>query len=140
MGEAAPPLLGVAAKAVVQRADGAVLLLRRSPRSTHDPGTWDLPGGKMDSGERLVDTLVREAREECGIEVTPGAPIHVSHYVVEPFWVTCVSFACTGTLGAIRLSDEHAEHAWVPLTDLGSRQYARGIAEHLDAFAALRSA
>jgi 8-oxo-dGTP diphosphatase len=131
------PALGVAAKGILQRADGTVLLIRRSPRSGAYPGTWDLPGGKMDYGEPLLETLVREVREETGLAVNGARPFHVSHFVKEPFWVTCVTFACSSFEGEVRLSSEHVEHAWVSLRDLDGRSYALAIREQLDAFAAL---
>jgi 8-oxo-dGTP diphosphatase len=131
------PALGVSAKGVVRRDDGAVLLIRRAAHSSTDPDRWDLPGGKMDFGERLVDALVREVREETGLTVTPGAPFHVSHFTKEPFWVTCVAFLCHGVRGEVRLSDEHVEHAWVPAAQLAGRSYSRGIEEQLEAFTAL---
>ncbi len=132
------PALGVAAKGIIRRGDGAVLLIRRSPRSRADPGAWDLPGGKMDYGERLADALAREVLEETGLTVLDARPFHVSHFVKEPFWVTCVTFECLGVAdAAVRLSDEHVEHAWVPLDALDGRPYAMAIREQLDAFAAL---
>lgn len=133
------PVLGVAAKGIIQRADGAVLLIRRSPTSKTDPGCWDLPGGKMDRGERLVDTLAREAREETGLTVHGARPFYVTHFEKEPFWVTCVTFACASSEGEVRLSSEHVEDAWVQPSDLDGRSYARAIREQLEAFAALAS-
>jgi 8-oxo-dGTP diphosphatase len=35
-------------------------------------GLWELPGGKVHSGESDLDALVRECREELGVEVAPG--------------------------------------------------------------------
>ncbi len=135
--EAGPdqPALGVAAKGIVLRDDGAVLLIKRAPDSV-DPGCWDLPGGKMGYGERLTDTLVREVREETGLTVTPTRALHVSHFTKEPFWVTCLTFLCPDFEGEVRLSDEHVEHAWVTVDDLRGRPYARAIREQLDAYAA----
>ena len=134
------PPLGVAAKGIIRRADGRVLVIRRSSRSRTDPGRWDLPGGKMDFGERLVDALAREVREETGLSVTTGRPIHLTHFVREPFWVTCVTFLCTDFSGEVRLSHEHEEHAWLAPAELPGLDYSRAIREQLEAFVALEAA
>jgi 8-oxo-dGTP diphosphatase len=131
------PALGVAAKGIIRRADGAVLLIRRSPTSKTDPDCWDLPGGKMDRGERLVDALAREAREETGLTVQGARPFYVAHFEKEPFWVTCVTFLCASYEGEVRLSSEHVEHAWVQPGDLAERSYSRAIREQFEAYAAL---
>jgi len=131
------PALGVAAKGIIRRADGAVLLIRRSPTSKTDPSCWDLPGGKMDRGERLVDALEREAREETGLTVQGARPFYVTHFEKEPFWVTCVTFVCASFDGEVQLSSEHVEHAWVQPRNLAGRSYSRAIREQLEAFAAL---
>ncbi|MDA8390401.1 MAG: Nudix family hydrolase [Gammaproteobacteria bacterium] len=60
------PVVCVAA-AVVQGADGRVLLAER-PRGKLSAGYWELPGGKVDAGESVEQALVRELREEIGIE------------------------------------------------------------------------
>ena len=131
------PALGVAAKGVVRRDDGSILLIRRSPGSKLDPGCWELPGGKMDPGERLVDALAREVREETGLEVGGPRPIHVSHFTKEPFWVTCVTFVCASFEGDVQLSREHDAYAWVSPTDRGGRPLARAMEEQIEAFVAL---
>jgi ADP-ribose pyrophosphatase YjhB (NUDIX family) len=60
------PIVMVGASAFVQDGAGRVLLVRRT-----DDGTWSLPAGAMDLGERLDQTVVREVREETGLEVEP---------------------------------------------------------------------
>lgn len=48
------------------------MLLCRNPRDE-----WELPGGWPDRDDRtLADTVIREVREECGIEVTVGDVVH----------------------------------------------------------------
>lgn len=133
------PVLGVAAKAIVVNAVGEVLLIRRSPSSSTDPDCWDLPGGKMDDRERLVDALVREVREETGLTVRAdeARPFHVSHFVKEPFWVTCVTFVCPSFGGEVRLSHEHVDHAWVAPGQHRGLAFARAIEEQVDAYARL---
>lgn len=64
---AAKPLINVAV-AVVQRADGCVLLAER-PLNKVSGGFWEFPGGKFDAGERAEQALARELHEEVGVEL-----------------------------------------------------------------------
>ena len=138
MAEGAPwPALGVGVKAIVRDPAGRVLLIRRAMASGTDPGAWDLPGGKLDYGETVAEALGREVREETGVTVIVGQPIHITHFTKEPFWVTCVTFVCEVTGGEVQLSREHDDFAWIEPEDLSGRTYARAIREQLDAYRAL---
>jgi 8-oxo-dGTP diphosphatase len=46
-------------------------LVQRRPVGGSHPGMWEFPGGKIDAGETPTEALVRELREELGIEVDP---------------------------------------------------------------------
>jgi len=59
-------LLLVAACALIDK-DGRVLVCQR-PMGKSFAGMWEFPGGKLEKGERPEDTIVRELREELGIE------------------------------------------------------------------------
>jgi 8-oxo-dGTP diphosphatase len=59
-------LLLPAAAAIIQDDAGRVLLIRRG-----DGRGWSLPGGMMEPGERVAEAVVREVREETGLEVEP---------------------------------------------------------------------
>ena len=59
--------------------DGRVLLTQRKA-GTHLAGTWELPGGKIEPGEDPRDALMRELREELGIEVVVLAPMEVTSF------------------------------------------------------------
>src|SRR5579864_6910023 len=71
----------VAAGVVIER--GLVLLTQRRA-GTHLAGAWELPGGKVDSGEDPREALRRELREELGIEVTVGDIVDVTFHKYEP--------------------------------------------------------
>ncbi len=60
------PLVGVGAVVVDQ---GRVLLVRRGTEPMK--GRWSLPGGLLELGESLTEGIVREVREETGLEVEP---------------------------------------------------------------------
>lgn len=58
-------------------AGGRILLVHRRPGKSWAPDTWDLPGGHVEDGELETEALIREAREELGIDTTADgiAPI-----------------------------------------------------------------
>jgi ADP-ribose pyrophosphatase YjhB (NUDIX family) len=100
------------ASAVVLDGAGRILLHRRD-----DNELWSIPGGGMEVGERIADTVVREVREETGLEVEPEAivgiysnPQHVVEYgdgeVRQQF---SVCFACRLVGGELATSDESLE-------------------------------
>lgn len=66
------PFLDVAA-GIIMRPDGQILLGQR-PFDKQWPGWWELPGGKIEAGETVLEALARELKEELDIEVTEAAP------------------------------------------------------------------
>ena|SRR5690625_3164355 len=59
--------------------DGQVLLL---DQDTDGPRRWSLPGGRLEEGETLGDALMREMREETGIDVEVGRLLYVCDHIV----------------------------------------------------------
>ncbi|MEU3510310.1 (deoxy)nucleoside triphosphate pyrophosphohydrolase [Streptomyces longwoodensis] len=55
--------------------DGGRLLAARRSAPPDLAGRWELPGGKVEPGERPEDALVRELREELGVDAEPLAPV-----------------------------------------------------------------
>ena len=69
----------VVAAAVVER-DGRFLVTRRQP-GVHLEGYWEFPGGKCDAGETLDRCLMRELREELGVDARVGNQVFaVTHH------------------------------------------------------------
>ena len=68
----AKPRLRVVAAALFDR--GRVLIAER-PAGKHMAGWWEFPGGKVGSGESDTQALIRELREELGIEAEPNAQV-----------------------------------------------------------------
>jgi len=122
----------VAAYALVLRdgpAGPELLLTRNSARGPH-PGSWTLPGGGIDHGEEPRDTVVREVREETGLECTPADVIDVTsaHFEGtapsgrrEDFHALQIVFDAAVSGGEPRVVESDGttdQAAWVPLTDL----------------------
>lgn len=98
------------AAAVILRDDGAFLLGRRAP-GTFYPGYWEFPGGKVETGETPDAALVRELREELGIEVVTATPWIVREHVYEHAHVRLHFFRVTAWRGAIA-DHVHDALAW----------------------------
>ena len=130
--------MGIGGRAIVRDREGRILLIQRAADVSWDPGLWELPGGKADYRETIADAIVREAREETGLALEVGRPVHVSHFTKEPIWVTTVTFACD-TVGdaEVQLSDEHDAFAWVELSELASVECTAPAREALGAYAQL---
>lgn len=101
--------LVVGSSAVVTNNEDRILLQRR-----RDSGNWALPGGTMDIGETLAQSILREVREETGFDVQIqrivgiySDPAHVFSYddgEVRQEFNICV--ACTVRGGSLRVSRE----------------------------------
>jgi 8-oxo-dGTP diphosphatase len=80
-----------------QRAGREVVLVTQRKKGAHLEGLWELPGGKIDPGEDPRAALVRELREELGIEVTVGAPIEITSHAYPEKQVLLLFFEATRT-------------------------------------------
>ena len=60
----------VVTAAVIERGDE--ILVTRRPQGVHLAGHWEFPGGKCDPGESLHACMIRELREELGVEAIVG--------------------------------------------------------------------
>ncbi len=90
----ARPLLLVAAAALIDR-DGRVLLARR-PEGKPMAGLWEFPGGKVRPGETPEAALIRELKEELGIDVTAAclAPFTFASHEYGSFHLLMPLFLC----------------------------------------------
>jgi len=100
------------ARVIILNSEGKILILRRNLSEGHYPGLWDVPGGGMDEGETLKTTAIREAREECGLEIEIKEDYFtVFHRTDTP--VDIYGFLGGLTKGDVVLSKEHTDFVWM---------------------------
>jgi 8-oxo-dGTP diphosphatase len=87
-------LLLVVACALVD-ADGRVLIAQR-PEGKALAGLWEFPGGKLDPGERPEAALIRELKEELGIDVKEPclAPLSFASHAYDDFHLLMPLYVC----------------------------------------------
>ena len=95
------PILLVAAAALVD-ADNRVLIAER-PAGKSMAGLWEFPGGKVHDGETPETALVRELKEELGIDVclTCLAPLNFASHAYEKFHLLMPLYLCRSWEGEI---------------------------------------
>jgi 8-oxo-dGTP diphosphatase len=105
-------ILLVAACALVDP-DDRVLLARR-PEGKAMAGLWESPGGKVDTGETPEAALIRELKEELGIDVTQAclAPFTFASHTYDDFHLLMPLYVCRRWKGIVTAL-EHRELAWV---------------------------
>ncbi len=118
---AALDLVLVVAVALID-ADNRVLIAQR-PEGKPLAGLWEFPGGKVEAGERPEETLIRELREELGIDVKEPclAPLTFASHAYETFHLLMPLYVCRRWDGMAHAREGQALK-WVRAADL--RSYA----------------
>ena len=101
------------AKALVRDREGRYLFIRRSAASKHFGGYWEMPGGKMDPGEGIDQTLEREVFEETGLRVRDPHVFGASEGDTPEARFIQVIMEVSAEPGTVTLSAEHDEFTWV---------------------------
>ncbi len=105
-------LVLVAACALVD-ADGRVLIAQR-PEGKSMAGLWEFPGGKIEGNETPEETIIRELREELGIDVTQAclAPLSFASHAYADFHLLMPLYICRRWEGLVEPL-ENQQLAWV---------------------------
>ena len=125
----------IAVGTIIRTDAGGLVLVRRAI----DPGygKWVFPGGYVDRGETLMAAAIREAREECGLDIRLDGLVNIYSYVGRA--PVIVVYAATALGGELCTDDECLETAvfatasipWDHLafrsTEEGLRDYLRGL-------------
>ena len=113
------PIVGVGAVVVDA---GRVLLVRHGNEPLK--GEWSLPGGAVELGESLEGALIREIREETGLDIDVGPVVEVLDRVrrdadgrIEYHYVI-VDYACRVQGGALAAGTDAEDVRWTELCDL----------------------
>lgn len=102
---------------------GSFLIAERS--HGHLAGKWEFPGGKIEKGETEEKAIVREIREELGIDIVPEKIIGVFSHAYDEREIELVLIKCLFPPNQKITSDgSHASHAWVRLSECENFDFA----------------
>jgi 8-oxo-dGTP diphosphatase len=97
----------IAVGTIIKSFDGSIVLVRRAIEPGY--GKWVFPGGYVDRGEPLVAAALREAREECGLDVRIDGLVNIYSYAGRA--PVIVVYAATAIGGTLCVDDECLESA-----------------------------
>ena len=90
-----------------------ILIIKRSQTDTVGAGTWEPPGGELDFGERPEEALIREIKEEVGLDTTKDCILYALSFMSSPSrQVIVIAYRCIANEGSVTLSHEHSDFLW----------------------------
>jgi 8-oxo-dGTP diphosphatase len=106
----------VAVGAVVVR-EGRVLLVKRGQPPSK--GMWAIPGGRVELGETLQEAAEREIKEETGLNIRAGDPVHLFDVILRDdsgsvrYHYVIVDLLADYVTGTLQPGDDAQEARWV---------------------------
>lgn len=128
------------------------LLLRRAADKDFAGGIWECVTGRVEQGEGFEDALLREVREELGVEVELEFILGTTHFyrgaaTPENELIGVVCLVSLDDPESIRVSSEHSEARWMSAAEIyalldvdhASSRWIRGVIERAEALKELAS-
>ena len=116
--------VGVGVGGIILNDAGQVLLARRGPMARNRVGQWENPGGAIGFGEEFDGAIVREIREELGIDVRVEGLLRIVNHIIPgdaQHWVSptlVCRYSGHAVSPCIREPDKCSEIGWFELDSL----------------------
>ncbi len=108
----------VATKAFITH-KGKVLLIKESSKYVDGSNIdkFDVVGGRVEMGERFDESLLREVKEETGLDIKIGRPFFVNEWrpliKKEEWQIVGTFFECSSESNDVKLSEDHSDFIWI---------------------------
>lgn len=114
--------IGVGVGVILVNKNGQLFLVKRGHKAKNEKYTWEFPGGAVDFGETRKDAIVREMKEEFGVEIAVDNELMTFDHIIEREGQHWVSTTYIGRIikGDVKIMepDKHETIGWYHLTKL----------------------
>ncbi len=118
-------LLQVGVKIFLKNKDGKYLLVKRSIKKYPKlRGNWDIVGGRIKFGTKLIDNLKREVMEETKLEIKSDPILLCAQDIISETYGHIVRLSYVGDTDGdpILDEDENVEYKWLTLQEIRSQE------------------
>jgi 8-oxo-dGTP diphosphatase len=101
-------------------------------------GYWSLPGGLVETGERLESAVAREVLEETGLTVKPNGMFEIFERIMSDasgraeYHYVLIDYVCKVVNGSLRAGDDVSRARWVKRAKLGEYRLTPGTLEVIE--------
>jgi len=123
----------VAINALIKNKEGKFLIIKRNKNEIAYPDKWAFPGGKVERGQSIMDTLRREVLEEVGLEIEDYKKYLKDFTFIRPDGHNVVGFCflVKAKLGKVTLSPDFDDFKWISPEELKKYDHIEGMEEEV---------
>ena len=121
-------ILQVGVKLLIKDSQGKYLFLKRSASYKTGSQPWDIPGGRINPDEPILEALTREIAEETGMTLTSDPTLIAAQDIFaseKDLHVVRLTYK-GDAVGEINVSDEHSEYEWLTIEEV--------LTQHVDSY------
>ena len=121
----------------IVRKDRKILIMKRSETAPRYPNTWDFVAGQVKENESAENCVIREAKEECGLDVRIKKWSKSFEIIDEYGRAIIIPYVLESNSDEVKLSFEHAEYRWIEPKEIKNYECATDIYKDLKMFGLL---